>query len=227
MPRFARWSAALALLVCLGSARADTYYVVVFGAETKPPRPKYSHSWATFVRLPGGCPCGAPAPNGGPAEWFTISWLPCKVQLTPNTPFSEPGRNFGLHDTMDICLSQCEYVSAFGPYEIKEELWCRAQKQKCRLESGEVRYKLIDWVRNPNRTSNCIHALTSFNTENKRLRIGRTNFGDVASWYVIDSYYRWLCCEHRVECWVADILGLGQYPIRWRTLDQGRPTLRE
>ena len=27
-----------------GVTHADTYYVVVFGAQSKPPRPKYSHS---------------------------------------------------------------------------------------------------------------------------------------------------------------------------------------
>ena len=226
MPRPARhWAAALALVLTANAARADKFYVVVFGAESKPPRAKYSHSWATFVRIPGGCPCGPAVPNAGPIDCFTISWLPCKVELTINTLFAEPGRNFDLHRTFDIVLSQCEHVTAFGPYEIKEELWCRALKHKHRLESGEVRYKTIDWVRNPNNVSNCIHALTSFNTDNKRLRIGRTNFGDTASWYVTDSYWKDICCTHRVDCWVADLLGLGGYPIRWWTIDQGPPPL--
>src|SRR3954465_15055539 len=44
------WFAAV-LLLFAGVARADTYYVVVFGAQSDPPRAKYSHSWATFVRL--------------------------------------------------------------------------------------------------------------------------------------------------------------------------------
>src|SRR3954471_17905872 len=104
------WVAALGLLAMVGSARADTFYVVVFGAESKPPRPKYSHSWAVFVRIPGAAPCGPPIPDAGPPEWFTISWLPCKVELTVNTPFAEPGRNFDLPTTFDIVLSQCEYV---------------------------------------------------------------------------------------------------------------------
>ena len=62
-----------------------------------------------------------------------------------------------------------------------------------------------------------------FNTENKRLRIGRTNFGDVASYYITDSYRDWIIDPCQVHCWVADLLGLGQYLIRWRTLEQGRP----
>src|SRR5437764_6386841 len=101
---------ALTLAVALPAAvRADCYYVVVFGAEPKPQRPKYSHSWATFVRIPGCAPCGPPAPDAGPVEWFTISWLPCKVELTVNTLVAEPGRNFDLPTSLDIALSQCEY----------------------------------------------------------------------------------------------------------------------
>src|SRR5207302_558731 len=66
------WGATLALLAAAASARADSYYVVVFGAESKPQRPKYSHSWAVFVRVPG---CGQPA-AGTPVEAFVISWMP-------------------------------------------------------------------------------------------------------------------------------------------------------
>ncbi len=219
------WAAAVALLAALGTARADTYYVIVFGAESKPPRPKYSHSWAVFVRFPGCAPCGPPALDAGPPEWFTISWLPCKVELTPNVPFSEPGRNFDLPTTFNIASSHCEEVTGFGPYQIDGQLYCRAWKHKQKLESGEVRYKTIDFTYNPNRVSNCIHALTVFNTENRRLRIGRTNFGDTASYYVTDSYYDWMICPKRVHCWVADVLGLGQYPIKWQRLEDGPPPL--
>jgi hypothetical protein len=224
MRQTARWfAAAFVLIAAVGAARADSYYVVVFGAESKPPRPKYSHSWATFVRVPGCDQCGPPVGDSGPVEWFTISWLPCKVELTPNVPFSEPGRNFDLPTTLSIVYDHCEQVSAFGPYQIQKELYCRALHHKRLLESGEVRYKTIDTTYNPRRVSNCIHALTSFNRENARLRIGRTNFGDVASYYVANSYDIWICNTHQVHCWVSDLLGLGAYPIRWRTLDQGPP----
>src|SRR5437764_1181592 len=87
------WGIPLVLLAAFGTARADSYYMVVFGAQSMPQLPRYSHSWATFVRIPSDCGCGRPA-DAAPVEWFTISWLPCKVELTPNTPFAEPGRNF-------------------------------------------------------------------------------------------------------------------------------------
>jgi hypothetical protein len=213
--------ASLALLLLAPAARADTFYVVVFGAQAKPKQPKYSHSWATFVRVPD--PCGQSVPGAGPVESFTISWLPEAVTLQVKTPFAEPGANFDSDSTFQIVLAQCERVSAWGPYQICEELYCRALKHKQRLECGEIRYKTIDFTRNTLRVSNCIHALTVFNVENRRLRIGRTNFGDVASFYITDSYRPWIVDACQTHCWVADLLGLGQYPIRWRTLADGRP----
>jgi hypothetical protein len=214
--------ALLVLLAASGGAQADTYYVVVFGAESKPQRPKFSHSWATFVRVCGDDSCGPPVADAK-IEWFTISWLPCKIELTPNRLFSEPGRNFDLPATFDIVLSQCEEVWAFGPYQIECELYRMAHEHFCRLERGEVRYKTIDAVWNPRRVSNCIHALTVFEQGNFRVHIGRTNFGAVASYWVTRSYHRWIVCTHQLQCWVADVLGLGAYPIKWRTLDDGRP----
>ncbi len=220
----ARWLGALvALAAALPAARADTYYVIVFGAVASPQRPKYSHSWATFVRLPGGDCCSPPAAGRGALEFFTISWLPRAVTLQPLTPFPEEGANFDLHTTFRIVLEQCEHVSAWGPYQITDELYCRAWRQRQRLEGGEVRYKTIDIRFNTRYVSNCIHTLTVFNTENARLRIGRFNFGNVASYYITDSYRAWIIDACRVHGWVADLLGLGQYPIRWRTLEEGRP----
>jgi hypothetical protein len=201
------------LLFCLsGAARADDYFVTVFGAESDPKRPKFSHSWATFVRLGGSGP-----------EIVTISWMPCTLELHPNRPYAEPGVNLDLHKSFQVTLANCEEVMAWGPYRIDCELFNRAKEHACRLESGEIRYKTIDFTRNPMRVSNCIHALTVFNPENRRLRIGRTNFGHVASYYVTDGYAAWIPCPRQPECWVADLLGLGQYPIKWRTLEQGRP----
>jgi hypothetical protein len=227
MPRITRFCGALiALTLAAGAARADQYYVVVFGAESKPQRPKFSHSWAVFVHTPGCDECGPPA-EGEPVEWFVISWNAAKESLNPWDPLPEVGRNFDLPDTFRIVLSTCQEVSAWGPYEICPKLYCWAQKHKRRLESGEVRYKTVDTGYNPNHVSNCIHALTIFNTERKRLRIGRTNFGDVASYYITDNYRDLIINPCQTYCWVADLLGLGQYPIKWRTLQQGPPRLGE
>jgi hypothetical protein len=216
--------AMLVLLAAGGGVRADSYYVVVFGAESKPQRPKYSHSWATFVHVCGDDVCGPPTADAA-IEWFTISWLPCKVELTPNRPFAETGRNFDLPTTFDIALAECESVWGFGPYEIDCRLYKEAHAHYCRLQSGRVRYKTLDWERDPRRVSNCIHALTVFIPFHFRVHVGRVNYGAVASWDVTRSYERYIICKNQV-CWVADALGLAQYPIKWRTWDDGRPRPR-
>jgi hypothetical protein len=217
--------AALVLLAAVGGVRADRYYVVVFGAESKPQRPKFSHSWATFVHVCGEDTCGPPAPDAK-TESFTISWLPCKVELTPDRLFAETGRNFDLLATFDIVLTQCEEVWAFGPYEIECTLYREALGHFRRLESGVVRYKTIDAYYNPRQVSNCIHALTVFIPFHLRVHVGRVNFGVVASWAVTRSYGRFIVGEHKVHRGVVDVLGLGAYPIKWRTLDDGRPRPR-
>jgi hypothetical protein len=223
MPRTPRfWGAAFVFLALASGGRADTYYVVVFGAQSKPQRPKYSHSWATFVHVCGADACGPPAP-GATIETFTISWLPCKIELTPNRLRPEPGRNFDLSTTFDIVLSECEQVTAFGPYQTDCWLYNKAMEYVRELESGDVRYKTIDVGYQPLKVSNCIHALTSFDREHPRVRIGRTNFGEVASYYVTETYTAHMPCPKQVQCWVADFLGLGRYPIKWRTLEEGRP----
>src|SRR5262245_55603588 len=196
-----------------GAARADDYFVVVFGAQSDPKRPKFSHSWATFVRL---------APNCAP-EVVTISWMPCTLELRPNRPFAETGVNLDLHKSFDVTLAHCEKVMAWGPFRIDCELFERAKTHACRLQNGEIKYKTIDFARNPMRVSNCVHALTVFNPENRRLRIGRTNFGHTASYYIAESYKAWIAPGLPPEYWVADLLGLGQYPICWRTVEQGPP----
>src|SRR5438034_6151709 len=178
---------ALAILCPAPAAHADTHYVVIFGAASKPQRPKYSHSWATFVRIPDP-PCGAPTADTAAAEVFTISWMPAAIELHPNRMLPEPGIILDLPTSFDVVLSQCEEVSAWGPLQIQKELYCLARRHAQRLASGEVRYKTIDFAYNPLRVSNCIHALTVFNYERLRPRIGRTNFGEVASYYVVDNY---------------------------------------
>jgi hypothetical protein len=187
------WVAAVTLFCAIGAARADTYYVVAFGADATPQRPKSSHSWAAFVRVPGDCPCGPPA-DPVPAEWFTISWMPCKIEPTPHRLRSEPGANLDLPASFDAVLSHGEHVGAFGPYQIDEWLYRRAQQHLHDLESGEIKYKTIDAAHPYLNACNCIHALTSFDPGHARVHVGRINFGEVASYFITESYLGHIIC---------------------------------
>src|SRR5947209_7255130 len=49
----------------------DRYYLLIFGSQSQPLRPKYTHSWATAVRVTDQGPGQAPL-----VEASTISWMP-------------------------------------------------------------------------------------------------------------------------------------------------------
>src|SRR5262249_61030774 len=85
--------AVLALCLLTGRAGAcETFYVLVFGSQ-RPVinQPKYTHSFATFVRVVGD-PCH---PEACCVEAFTISWLPLTGDVRVYTLLPECGRNWG------------------------------------------------------------------------------------------------------------------------------------
>src|SRR3954452_18515193 len=74
----------------------ERYYLLVFGAQTTPKLPRFTHTWVTVVRVPPPAAPGCPPT----VEQHSISWLPDKVFINPLRPCVEPGRNFTLDETM-------------------------------------------------------------------------------------------------------------------------------
>jgi hypothetical protein len=155
MPKAVRYAAPLALLLLAGSTRADDfYYVAVFGSQTIPADPDYSHTFAAFVRASGEGPCPAAF---NVEDCFCISWLPANLKVRTCALLPECGHNFGLHETLDNVLRNDDRVSLWGgPYRIDKELYDNARRQVGVLESGEVRYKAVDSGYPADRVSNCI-----------------------------------------------------------------------
>jgi hypothetical protein len=162
----------------------DFFYVLVFGSQQEWPNPRYSHSFATFVKATGT----GEFPDTI-EEIHTISWLPATMVVRPAL-LPERGENFGLHQTIRWCLDNCMRVSLWGPFEIDEDLYCRALKQIAVLESGRVRYKPVDSGYPTNRVSNCIHAVSSV-AGGYRARIGSPEWGETASWYLARRLRPW------------------------------------
>jgi hypothetical protein len=69
----------------------ERFYVIVFGAQSLPRLPAFTHSWATAVRVVE-CPSKCPV-----LEAHTISWLPASLDIHPLRLTVEPGVNLGLH----------------------------------------------------------------------------------------------------------------------------------
>jgi hypothetical protein len=191
----------------------ERYYLLVFGAETTPKLPRFTHTWVTYVRVPPAAPGCPPA-----VEQHTISWLPTKAFINTFRPCVEPGRNFTLDESMRVTLDQHERVSLWGPYEVPPGLYRKLLIQKGFVESGAIGYQCIDTVGEAGLTgngSNCIHAISDADSLFGRQAYPLTYFGDAASRQIL----RQLVLRGAVpdpyttHDWLIPVLGLDRYPI--------------
>jgi hypothetical protein len=191
----------------------EAYYLAIFSSQRPENWPKHSHTFATFVKVQGGCPL----------EVFTISWLPRGAAVRPLLLPPEQGRNYDLLSTLRLAAVHGERVSMWGPYQILPELYQRALEQKSRLESGAVTYKAVDTGWPARRVSNCIHAVSDLDRTRPPLRIASPGWGDPASYYVTLHLLPWIVDPCRVHDWVFDTLGLHDCCIRWPDPREGNP----
>jgi len=206
---------ALAALACMGrvAGAGERYYVLFFAHQTPDQRPEEAHSYADFIR--------AEVVDGAPPiilQRDTISWLPCTgvVRLRALSP--EPGRNFGLEETLDR-FAGGKHVFAWGPYEMTPHAYQLAMARKARLDSGEILYRALDLVPGQTRrTSNCIHAMAEIDPEARRMGQYNVKYGDAATKQAIRHYVvgGFLCnpCLPHDEIWLQ--LGLEGRPINRR-----------
>jgi hypothetical protein len=99
--------------------------------------------------------------NGSVAiESVTISWLPAHGPVRPFKLRPEAGKNYSLEETFAIAAKQEARVSLWGPYEINSERYHLAVEQAELLESGAVRYRVIDTLGLDKSIAHCVHAVT-------------------------------------------------------------------
>lgn len=207
-------TAALALLLGPNVGRGgEACYLVVYGSQRIPNNPNYSHTFATFVRA--SCP-GEVAGGATALEAHTISWLPANGVVRTLAFCPECGRNFGLHETIQLALREHERVSLWGPYQIEPELYHRALERIEELESGTVLYKANDAGRRSDHVSNCIHAVSAI-ARGRRLVVASPGWGEVASYAVLLRLEPWVIDCRRTHDWLVSPLGLDAYPIIYRS----------
>ncbi len=222
MARLCWLALATALLIPRAAAAGEVYYVIVFGSQ----RPllfeaNHTHSFAVFAR-------GCVRPDGEVVlqESFAISWMPQTLEVRVGKLLPEPGVNLDIHTTLKWALGDGQRVSRWGPFEISPELYGRAVEQRAHLESGAVRYKAVDTGFPTDRVSNCIHALTDLEREGWRVRIGTATWGQSASYFITLSLGRHLVNPLQTHEWLMGALGLLNYPIVARDLEDRNPTVR-
>jgi hypothetical protein len=216
---FMRYSLLFPLLLASfgwGSAAQseEHYYVIIFGSQSTPRLPRYTHTWGTFVKAGGE---GPDSSSYHIDVVITISWLPANLAVRSLRLRAEEGVNFDLEATLAYVLPR-ERVSEWGPFQISKELYDRAVERKAELESGMVKYKAIDPNFGPRARSisDCIHGITDLDPEFGRLCYLETRrFGEAASHW---AAYQFVTRGRRVNPeenldWINQRLGLDNYPI--------------
>jgi hypothetical protein len=195
----------------------ERYYILVFGSQGHPKRPKYTHTWATMVRVT--CTDGPSAPT---TEEHTISWMPTSLNIRPLARVPEPGTNLALRFTIEEMLRNEERVSVWGPYEVGPGLFHRFLVQKQFMESGLVGYQCIDSWGEAARLGtgcDCIHAITDMDPQFDRREYPLSRFGEAASRNVVKQLHERpiIIGPGRDHSWLRAALGLNQYPLVCQT----------
>jgi hypothetical protein len=192
------------------------FYVIVFGSESTPRIPRFTHTWATFIHVtdPG-------AGRERKIESHTISWMPATLEIHPWNFRVEPPVNFGLHETLVYAFSVGERVAQWGPYECRPQVYYRSLVQKEFLESGRIGYQCIDTVGEAGRKGNgcdCIHAVTDMDPVYSRSRYRLIRFGNAASRFIAGELRvrDMLLNPSQTHDWLNRELGLDAYPITHR-----------
>lgn len=134
---------------------SDKYYVILWAAQRDDDAPRFTHTWATFIKArPANSAKGEPKLE----ERLTISWMPASGVIPALVTVR--GQNYTLRQTLNWCRQEQTHITAWGPIEIRPELYELARQRVAVLESGVLSYKMIDNKIRPNHGTNCIHAIT-------------------------------------------------------------------
>ncbi len=199
------------IAVSAGQSRAEErYYTMIFGSQSSPKLYRYSHTWATFIRVVGE----GDDPRGWQVYQHTISWYPASLQVRTWSPTPEPGINLDLYTTLDMVAKHGESVTMWGPFEMKREIYERSLRVKAGLESGAAQYRAISTARDM-LVSDCIHAVAAVDPVFGRRHYPLIRIGKPASRYIARQVVtRTVYDQYQVEAsWLVPRLGLDRYPI--------------
>src|SRR5262249_20727822 len=152
------------------------YFVILFGSQTTPRIPRYTHTWGTVVKVTQVPGCAEPD-----VEAHTISWLPESLEIRVWRVWVEPGVDLELHTTIEKMLQTGQRVSMWGPYETWHGLYKRFRTQKAFLDTGIIGYQCTDTVGEAARKGNgcdCFHALSDMDPLFDRRRYPLRYYGD-------------------------------------------------
>ncbi len=168
--------------------------MVVFAYQGEENLAVDSHTYAIFYR-------GEELEEGIFKDPLTISWLP-QNGIVPAMG-TEVGKNFSLQETNGIAKAHHYRRTAYGPYEIKENLYHQAERRVAYLNSGKVLYKMIPGPLSVG-TANCITAVSALNGP----MTTQAEWGDAASRHVVRHMSPRILNYPSTNPMVAEIVGL-------------------
>lgn len=199
--------------LCPNANAGEAYYAIFFSAQRTPNDPRFSHTFATFIKTDSEGSGKGP----GVIEKHTISWMPATGDVRLARLMPEKGRNLSLAQSLELASSEEERVSMWGPFEIKRDLYDRALKRIKLLESGKVSYKVVDERFRPGLACNCIHAVCDVDFDDGLMHTG-AEWGDAATATVIEHLRRWIIKPEKTHDWLTKELGLDMATVihrRW------------
>lgn len=182
-----------------------SWYLTVFACQRWLNLPHHAHSFAAFVEVEKD-----EQGRRGMETSFVISWLPKSLEIGLFR-WPEPGQILNLEQTLDWSLSLGAQATAWGPYEIKEELFRKARERYADLQTGITQFAVLDYWYRPIMATNCIHALSDLGLTKNVLATGFA-YGRSASRKILRYYQPWIL-NQRTHPWVGDVLNLNRYPL--------------
>jgi hypothetical protein len=202
--------------------RADeSYYVIFFGSQSTPRRPKYTHTWGTIVKATGE----GKDLSKYDLEVHTCSWLPATLNIRVWRLLPETGVNLDLDSTINLMLHNKEEIVQWGPYQISEQSYERGLRQIQRLDSGVYRYRAVDGLSRTSNIANCFHAISDLDRESSRRRYPLTQAGEDVTFDIVQTMHQRdkIIGPGTDHSWLDHRLGLDAYPITRRRYSAGPP----
>jgi hypothetical protein len=204
------------VLLAANTAQAGVRcYMIIFGAQTQPKIPRFTHTFCTIARVADPLPgC-----TDSRMEVYTISWLPRTMIIHPYRFRAEPGHNFTLEQTLRWCAQHRMDVSEWGPYAITEDYFWRVYREYARFERGQYLYRAIDGRRRGDIASDCIHAVTDIDPYDPRSSYPVLRSGDAVTYKFVSILRQRgrLMDPPEDTFWLDAALGLHCYPISHRS----------
>src|SRR5262249_38048327 len=146
----------------------------------------------------------------------------------------EPGRNYGLCETLDLFETGRSTLTVWGPYEIRECWYRQAEAHKAYLDSGAVRYKVLDGSmvgtaagpRHPE-ISHCVPAVTRTDEGLRRAASPVVSYGEhvTAKVAVAANDVGLLVCPGTTHDWLFSALSIDKYHFGRRQVGGTPPAL--